>query len=387
MIITDYSRLPKDWKNRFKHRDCDPENYSVGVFPELNPEEYLPVTLVLNTNTNCLMEYFYDDVDYLSEININYKNLYKNYCILKHKDGFILRNKKFNTERALFYNEEKTYFRTQYPFIKLSMNEYQKNISIHILIANTFVPNPYPDKFTIINHKNKNKKDYSIENLEFCDYYWNCQSENKNFISKEGKISTLNDYLSRHPLIGDIWYKHPTINNLFANPSGVLKSTRGMTVGHLVKDKLTYEFRSHKTHRLIVECIIGRELEKDEIIDHIIPVSMEDINNEFSNLRICSQKENMNNRNTIEKLSTKCYSCDLFGENIQEYSKISDVTGKSTSNAFRCLTVNNKIIYTTEEQMKEKLSYIYYKFTKEGLCIGAGTSFADITPELSKKVR
>lgn len=49
------------------------------------------------------------------------------------------------------------------------------NMAIHILVAKAFVHNPEPDKFTIVNHKNGDKKNPHFENLEWTDYQGNTQ--------------------------------------------------------------------------------------------------------------------------------------------------------------------------------------------------------------------
>lgn len=51
-----------------------------------------------------------------------------------------------------------------------------------------------------------------------------------------------------------------------------------------------------------MEYLLRRNLKKGEIIDHINTIKTD---NSFSNLRVTDQKGNMNNVNTLEKLSEK----------------------------------------------------------------------------------
>ncbi len=44
-------------------------------------------------------------------------------------------------------------------------------LKVHRLVAEAFIPNP--KKYPIINHKNQNRSDNSVENLEWCDYSYN----------------------------------------------------------------------------------------------------------------------------------------------------------------------------------------------------------------------
>ncbi len=52
-------------------------------------------------------------------------------------------------------------------------NQKQKTHSIYRLMAETFIPNP--DSLPEVNHKNGNKLDDSLENLEWCSYSHNLQ--------------------------------------------------------------------------------------------------------------------------------------------------------------------------------------------------------------------
>lgn len=64
------------------------------------------------------------------------------------------------------------------------------NFFVHRLVANAFIPN---DKnFKEINHKNENKKDNRVENLEWCDRKYNCNYGARN---KRISVSHINNPL------------------------------------------------------------------------------------------------------------------------------------------------------------------------------------------------
>lgn len=46
-------------------------------------------------------------------------------------------------------------------------------ITVHRLVAAAFIPNSNPEKFDIINHKDENKGNNHVDNLEWCDYHYN----------------------------------------------------------------------------------------------------------------------------------------------------------------------------------------------------------------------
>ena len=53
----------------------------------------------------------------------------------------------------------------------------RKNVYIHRLVAQKFIPNLY--NLPVINHKDGNTRNNNVDNLEWCDQNHNCQSWNK----------------------------------------------------------------------------------------------------------------------------------------------------------------------------------------------------------------
>ena len=56
--------------------------------------------------------------------------------------------------------------------VALSKNNKSYNFQVHRLLALTFIPNP--NNYAYINHKNENKSDNTLDNLEWCDFTYNC---------------------------------------------------------------------------------------------------------------------------------------------------------------------------------------------------------------------
>lgn len=58
-----------------------------------------------------------------------------------------------------------------YLFVNLKINGKSKHCSIHRLVAEAFIPNP--DNLPEVNHKDENKSNPYVENLEWCDHTYN----------------------------------------------------------------------------------------------------------------------------------------------------------------------------------------------------------------------
>lgn len=62
-------------------------------------------------------------------------------------------------------------FSNDYQFVCLTKDGEQKNCLRHRLVAETFIPNP--QKLPVVNHKDGNKKNNSVDNLEWCNQAYN----------------------------------------------------------------------------------------------------------------------------------------------------------------------------------------------------------------------
>lgn len=107
-----------------------------------------------------------------------------------------------------------------YEWVELIRNGKRSCLQIHRLVAAAFIPNPKPNKYTIINHKDENPRNNCVENLEWCDYKYNSKyfmdrhriefGEN---ISKAliGKPKKINRYgiRTRYGVYGSYKHKRP----------------------------------------------------------------------------------------------------------------------------------------------------------------------------------
>lgn len=72
--------------------------------------------------------------------------------------------------------------------IRLTNEKKAKNFYVHRLVAEAFIPNPF--NYPIINHKDECPGNNSVDNLEWCDYKYNCNygTRNKRMDEKISKV-------------------------------------------------------------------------------------------------------------------------------------------------------------------------------------------------------
>lgn len=69
-----------------------------------------------------------------------------------------------------------------YLVVNLSKKNVSKSFLVHKLVAEAFIPNP--DNLLYVNHKDENKQNNTVENLEWCTQNYNC-----NYGTRNEKIS------------------------------------------------------------------------------------------------------------------------------------------------------------------------------------------------------
>lgn len=65
-----------------------------------------------------------------------------------------------------------------YLFVRLSKNNKYKNFIIHRIVAETFIENP--NNYNYVNHKDEDKINNNVCNLEWCSQKYNCNYGNRN---------------------------------------------------------------------------------------------------------------------------------------------------------------------------------------------------------------
>ena len=73
-----------------------------------------------------------------------------------------------------------------YLFVSLYCNGKHKRITVHRLVAQTFISNP--DNLPEVNHRDEDKTNNRIDNLEFCDHKYNMNFGTRNIRRRETAI-------------------------------------------------------------------------------------------------------------------------------------------------------------------------------------------------------
>lgn len=72
------------------------------------------------------------------------------------------------------------FLRHGYERVTLWENGKKFNVSVHRLVAIAFLDNPDPNIYTEINHKDENKTNNNVNNLEWCTHLYNLNYGTRN---------------------------------------------------------------------------------------------------------------------------------------------------------------------------------------------------------------
>lgn len=87
-----------------------------------------------------------------------------------------------------------------YEYITLNHDGVKKSYQVHRLVAKLFIPNP--NNYPIVNHKDENPSNNSVDNLEWCSYSYNLSYGNR--IQKEHKTKITTGACNAPKLVAQI---------------------------------------------------------------------------------------------------------------------------------------------------------------------------------------
>ena len=285
-----------------------------------------------------------------------------------------------NKKQELYYRDKNRIFRgclTNKPsklgYIIVGIED--KNIRVSRIMASTFLINPDPKVYEVVNHINHITTDNNLSNLNFVT---RCENANvKNGTRRESGKKLTSSKLTQYIALDDSgnevfritkneetnpnkyrlegisesikmnkkyrgyywksenksriefykkinctgnvkdysWEPHSLYPNLYVCKEGFIR----------YKDKILGSFNiegyiytnggifknGRAAHRIIMEHILKRKLKPDEIVDHINTVRTD---NSFDNLRLTDWTGNANNPITVQKFKKKVLLVDLYGD-------------------------------------------------------------------------
>lgn len=169
----------------------------------------------------------------------------------------------------------------------------KKKTFIHRMVALTFLPNP--ENKEMVNHIDRNTKNYNLTNLEWATASENCQHAIKTELKKAGD-QTIN--LFNGDLENEIWkdvldYPNYKISNIGRIINHKTKRLLKLTVNkhgyyevNLWKDN---HGKTSQIHRLVFEAFKGSKIDSNKVINHI---DGNKLNNNLENLEEISRTEN-----------------------------------------------------------------------------------------------
>ena len=228
---------------------------------------------------------------------------------------------------------------------------------VHRLVAQAFLPNP--DNFPIVHHKDNDRLNNHVNNLE-----WVSPAENSRYENKTSPNSLLN-MPEEHD--EDIWLPFRDSRYMISNTGKVKNNqTRKLLKGALDDDGyIRYDLRLStgrqkiSGHRLVYETFCGN-LISNLVINHKNGIKRD---NHMDNLEQISTKQNQEHSRDILKnhVGKTIYQYTLNGDFVRSFPSsraCQRETGKQTLSCLkdRTLTCDNHFFVYNAEHLKSKMN-------------------------------
>ena len=192
-----------------------------------------------------------------------------------------------------------------YLYYRLSKDNKKSLFYAHRLVAEYFIDNP--NNYPVVNHKDGDKLNNNVTNLEWASYSENTTHAHKNNLIKPVRER---EYYTED-LPEEIWKKipdyHYSVSSLgrVRNDDTLLLLKPSLTCGYykvrLSKDGKTTDWLIHRlVYSVFSEIDI---LPKEKVVDHI---DGNKLNNSYKNLRLTTLSENVNSALYNTKTNSSC---------------------------------------------------------------------------------
>ena len=126
----------------------------------------------------------------------------------------------------------KAQFNGMYYRVVMSFDGKSRQVLIHRLVAETFIPNP--DGLPQVNHKDENKKNNNVENLEWCTMQYNMSYGTKGKRHSEFMTRTKGRAVCQYTKDGKLVNRFSSITQA-AKATGIIHSSINMACVHEVQ--------------------------------------------------------------------------------------------------------------------------------------------------------
>jgi len=134
----------------------------------------------------------------------NYNGVYKinNFGEIRRYSSYY----KYDNRIPEYHIVKQHIHKSGYYRVTLSKNNKIKNYSVHRLVALTFIPNP--NNLPQVNHKDEDKSNNSVSNLEWCSASYNCKYGTRTKrIAEKTKITNKGKHFSPNTEFKKGWNK------------------------------------------------------------------------------------------------------------------------------------------------------------------------------------
>lgn len=257
---------------------------------------------------------------------------YENYSVSDQGD---IKNN--TTNRIL-----KHYVRNGYKSVSLSINNKKKTLSVHNIVSEQFLQKPC-GKNKVVNHKDENKLNNNLENLEYITYRENTMYSSSPKRSVNNKYFDLKDFQ-------DI----PNYSNYMISRSGDVYSKKNKRLlcktilpngYHKIKIKKDDGiYKDMYIHVLVAITYLSHTQEKGFVVNH---KDGKKENNTLENLEVVTYKENMAHSvimNDAKIFRRSVYYINSNNEKVEYRSakEASDKTGIDNSSILKSCKTNKK---------------------------------------------
>lgn len=164
--------------------------------------------------------------------------------------------------------------------VDLRHGEIRKGMMVHRLVALAFIENPNPENFKEVNHKDEDKTNNCVDNLEWCDTIYNCNYGTRNKrkgdnckkpVCSVDKYGNVVHYNSRNEAAEIIGIDATSISKVLSNNFSNNKTAAGM-LWFYDNDNIEKFIKENNIKAEIVEKSVY-SIDSDNKIEHYISIA------------------------------------------------------------------------------------------------------------------